>query len=756
MSTHRKSSPLPLPARRLGWVVAMLLGAGWAAGGPPTPSAETTQRVFVLYPANRLLPINIAADEAIRAAFAAGHSGHIEFYSEFLDPIRFPGKDQERRQCDYLRYKYQAQPPDLVIAGGGGALNFLVKYRADLFTDVPIVFCAVPGDHVPKSPAGAAIVGIPVADQFVSTLELALRLHPDTRQVALVSGGGRQDEFTLPQELSAFTTRVSFTSLSGLSMQELRTALSQLSDHTVVLYRTMFQDAAGRNYTPREALKEFSPVSRAPIYGIYDTYLGHGIVGGSMVTIEEIGRKVAQLGIRILAGEEPESAARSESHEAVPMFDWKQVQRWKIDEKQLPSGSVILFREPTYWEKNHWLILAAAALIALQATLITILLVQRRRRQRAEEALRESEAQATLAADVAGAGLWAVDLATHRMWVTDRTRQLYGLEPDEVTDWERRLQTIHPDDRERVRIAVEEAVRTGQPYRAELRVVQPDGTTRWIASRAGLLLGPAGKAVSLMGASIDITERKYTEEKARRHRGELAHIDRTNLLGELSGSLAHELGQPLGAVLANAETAELHLAKTTPNLGEVRAILAEIRNDSIRAGGIIHGMRAFLRRSDMEFTAVDLPMLLEELKKLAGPDASLHQTRLDCQVPASPPPIRGQQVQLQQVLLNLVLNGIQAMNDCPPVGRRVAVTVVARGQGGVEFAVTDAGTGVPAENLEEVFTPFHSTKPSGLGMGLAICRRIVTAHGGRIWIENNAGPGVTVHFTLPGGAGKLT
>ncbi|MGB8463699.1 MAG: PAS domain-containing protein [Terrimicrobiaceae bacterium] len=367
----------------------------------------------------------------------------------------------------------------------------------------------------------------------------------------------------------------------------------------------------------------------------------------------------------------------------------------------MPPGSVVQFREPTYWEKHRRLILAAAALVALQTALITILLVQLRRRRLAEEAMRESEERVNLATASAGAGLWAVDLATRRMWVTDRTRQLFGFGADEEIDWDRRLRAIHPEDRERARSAAEEALRTGRPYVVELRVVQPDGTTRWVASCAAPHPGSNGKPARLMGASIDITERKHAEEELHRQHVELAHVTRTNMLGELSGSLAHELGQPLGAVLANAEAAELHLAKAAPNLEEVRAILADIRGESIRAGGIVHGMRSFLRRHDVEFEPVDLPALIEELKKLVGPDAILHHTTLDFQLPAGLPRIRGQHVQLQQVLLNLILNSIQAMKDSPTTGRHVAVTAVAREEGLLEFAVTDAGTDVPPDKREQ-------------------------------------------------------
>jgi hypothetical protein len=208
--------------------------------------------------------------------------------------------------------------PDVVIAGGGPALEFLLKYRAVLFADVPIVHCAV--EALPKEMMpDAKIVGIPMLRAAASTLELALSLQPDTRNVAVVAGSAPQDLESAEQfrrETPTFGDRVGFTWLTNLSLPDLRGELSRLPDHTVVLYLTMFQDAAGASFTPRQALTLFAPASRAPIYGCYDTYLGYGIVGGSMVTFEEIGRKAAQLGMRILAGEDAQTAARSESHQA--------------------------------------------------------------------------------------------------------------------------------------------------------------------------------------------------------------------------------------------------------------------------------------------------------------------------------------------------------------------------------------------------------------------------------------------------------
>src|SRR5258707_6240267 len=376
----------------LGATMLLILNlAGTSAGGQaPAPG----QRVLMLYSDERLLPANIIVDEAIRAAFAVGTKNRVEFYSEFLDVARFPGEEQQQRQRDFYRDKYRERPPDLVIAVSGGALVFLAKHRAELFAGVPIVYCSFAGDPHPDLLSDARIAAGAVPNCVAPTLEMMLRLHPDSRQVAVVSGSGPRDRQladTFRQEMITFGNRVAFTWLTNLSMEELRGELSHLADHTDVLYLTMFQDAAGKTFNPRQALDSFAPASRAPIYSCYDTYVGHGIVGGSMVMFEEIGRKAAQLGIRILAGEDAQAVARSMSHQAVPMFDWRELRRWNISPQRLPPGSIVRFKEATYWEKHRELILGAVSLCTVEAFLIGALLVQLRRRQLAEMSLRYSE-----------------------------------------------------------------------------------------------------------------------------------------------------------------------------------------------------------------------------------------------------------------------------------------------------------------------------------------------------------------------------
>ena len=487
----------------------------WASS---TVIAQTTmplRRVLVLYSDERPLPANIVADEAIRATFAVDTSNRIEFHSEFLDVTRFPGEAQQQRERDFLRDKYRERLPDLLIAGGGPALEFLLKYRAVLFADVPIVHCAVDAEALPKEMPDAKIAGIPLLRAAASTLELALSLQPDTRNVAVVAGSTLQDLKSAEQfrgESSAFEGRVSFTWLTNLSLPDLRGELSRLPDHTVVLYLTMFQDAAGASFTPRQALTLFASASRAPIYGCYDTYLGYGIVGGSMVTFEEIGRKAAQLGMRILAGEDAQTAARSESHQAAPMFDWRQLRLSNINEKRLPPGSFVRFKEPTYWEQHHRLILGAASLCALQAFLIGALLIQRRRRRLAERSLRESEQRMSLAADAANLGIWIRNFVGDEIWATEKWRELFGFEKSERLDIHGFLQRLHPEDREWVRQLLASALLDKAGYEAEYRIVLPDGRIRWISARGRTEFDAERNPVLVRGISLDITERKLAEE----------------------------------------------------------------------------------------------------------------------------------------------------------------------------------------------------------------------------------------------------
>jgi len=712
---------------------------------PPVGPAPA-QRVLVLYSDERLFPANIIIDEAIRAAFAVRTNNHVEFYSEFLDVSRFPGQEQQQRQRDFFRDKYRRRPPDLVIAVSGGALVFLAEHRADLFAGVPIVYCSYAGDPPADQLSDARIAEVKVPDCVAPTLEMMLRLHPDTREVAVVSGNGPRDQQmagAFRQEMTTFGNGVAFTWLTNLSMEELRGKLSRLPDHTVVLYLTMFQDAAGKTFIPRQALEAFAPASRAPIYSFYDTFVGHGIVGGSMVTFEEIGRKAAQLGIRILAGEDAQIVAGSESHQAVSMFDWRQLRRWNISEQQLPPGSIVRFKEATYWEQHYRIIVMALSLCLLEALLIVVLLVQLRRRRLAEAALRESEQRMSLAVSASNFGIWIRDFVRNEIWASDKWRELFGFTSSQRLELDCILQRLHPEDREAIRQALAKAVAGGGRYETEYRLMLPDGGMRWIASQGCVEFDAKGQPVLMRGSSRDCTAQKQAEQETLLLRQEIAHVGRVTMLGQLASSLAHELNQPLGAILRNAEAAELFLQTDQPDLEEVRAIVADIRKDDQRAGDVIDRLRALLKRRQLDPRPLLLSELVDEVLTLTRADSTTRRVGVEIDVPRDLPLVRGDRIHLQQVLLNLLLNGMDALTDVADGERSLTVRARSAGSGFVEVAVGDNGHGIPAEKLGRLFEPFFTTKAQGMGLGLPISRTIIEAHGGRIWAENNAERGAT-------------
>jgi PAS domain S-box-containing protein len=679
----------------------------------------------VLYSDERLLPANIIADEAIRTAFAADSRNRIEFHSEFLDVSRFPGEAQQQRQRDYFRHKYRERPPDLVIAGGAPALEFLLKYRAALFPNVPIVHCGV--EALPKEMPDAMVAGIPILRTFVSTLELALRLQPDTRNVAVVAGSAPQDSESADQfrrETPAFESRVAFTWLANLSLEDLRGELSRLPEDTVVLYLTMFQDATGTSFTPRQALALFAPASRAPIYGCYDTYLGYGIVGGSMVTFEEIGRKAARLGMRILAGEDPQNVARSESHQALPMFDWRELQRRNISEKQLPPDSVVRFKEPTYWEQHYRLILGAVSLCTVQALMIGALLVQRRRRRLVESSLRESEQRMNLAADAANLGIWIRDLVGNQIWATEKWRQLFGFEKWEWLDMHRFLQRLHPEDRDTVSQALTKARETGGIYEKEFRIVLPDGTVRWIASRGRVEFDAAGKPVFMRGAALDNTARKLAEEAAHDLSGRLIHAqadERTRLARALRDDLSQSLAL-LSVELemfgqgARAEPQQISArmqefsAQVKRLSSEVHRLSHELHPAKLEQLGLVAAMRGFCKE-----LAVAHEMAIEfsdrSVPRAVPKDKALCLYRIT-----------------QEALHNVIKHS----------GGTVARVELTRGNGELRLVVADDGVG---------FDPETMRLNGSLGL-VSMAERARFVHG-RFSIESHAGKGTRIDVRVP-------
>jgi C4-dicarboxylate-specific signal transduction histidine kinase len=246
-----------------------------------------------------------------------------------------------------------------------------------------------------------------------------------------------------------------------------------------------------------------------------------------------------------------------------------------------------------------------------------------------------------------------------------------------------------------------------------------------------------------------VTERKRIEEELRGLRHELAHLTRVGMLGELSGALAHEINQPLAAILSNGQAAQRLLAHDPLDLAEAREALGDIVDAAKRAGSVIHGLRDLLKKGDPEFQALDINTVVAEVLALAHSDLIAHQVAVDRRFGHALPPVRGDRIQLQQVLLNFIMNACEAMSATARSGRLLTVTTETPDGRSVEIGVADTGKGIPPEVQARLFEAFVTTKQSGLGLGLSICRSIVTAHGGRQWAENRAEGGAAFHISLP-------
>ncbi len=727
-------------------IVGMGLNVPGARAGETSPSNVRQPRVLVLYSNERLLPAGIAVDEAIRTTFDSAFQRPVEFYTEFLDVDRFPNRIQQERTRGFLSEKYHERPPDVIIAAGGSALNFLIEHRPMLFPRVPVVHCGVEPNEMPEAIPDDLIVGIPQAVNVAETLELALRLQPDTRQVAIVDGinsGGLR-----PASVSSLPTNLELLWLTNRSLVELRQELSRLPDHTVVFYGTMFRDKAGNAFTPQAALDQFAAASRVPIYGYYDTYLGHGIVGGSIITFRTVGRTAAQIAIRILQGQKPQDAARGAIHTPAPMFDWRQLRRWKISESRLPPGAEILFREPTQWELHKWQIIGVLLITLVETALIILLVINLTRRRRVERLLRESENRLRLAAEAAGAGLWSLDLATNLFWFTDQARALFAFPENETVTLERFLALVHPEDQEMIRQRLKELSESRRYASVNFRIVRPDGTIAWIASRRSLQCDSSGKPQSLTGVSIDITEQQRNAEEMRRLQVEAWHADRVARTGAITSSLAHELNQPLAATLSAAQAGLRFLAAERHDPNDIREILESIVQDTKRAGSVVSGLRAMIRRQPSQRERLNLAHVARDMADLLHSELLTHHVQLAVQCPRDCHVV-ADKTQIQQVILNLVMNAIEAMQQVPEGERRIEIAGARDGVDTVLVSVSDSGPGIPPEKAARLFDAFWTTKPQGLGIGLSICRSILESHGGRIWLAHSQPGKTTFSFSLP-------
>jgi two-component system, LuxR family, sensor kinase FixL len=363
--------------------------------------------------------------------------------------------------------------------------------------------------------------------------------------------------------------------------------------------------------------------------------------------------------------------------------------------------------------------------------------------------LSESEARFRSMADTAPVLIWMSDVDKRFNFFNKAWLDLTGRTLNQELDngW---AEGLHPEDSHRFFEKYGTSFNAREEFSMEHRLRRYNGEYCWILNNGTPRFESDGAFLGYIGSAIDVTQRKEAETQLRRQREEMAHMTRISTMNELAASLAHELNQPLTAILANAHAAERLMAAKPPDLEEVGAILKDIVKDNNRAGEIIWRMRALARRENLEFARVDLPTVVKDVILLLHSDAILHNVRIRLDLGPGLAPVRGDRVQLQQVVLNLLLNAFDAMKDFSAMEREIQLWIVAEGDVSLRLGVRDCGMGVGGKILDKIFEPFYTTKHNGLGMGLSISRSIVEAHGGRLWAEcNDPEPGTTFYFTLP-------
>jgi PAS domain S-box-containing protein len=310
-------------------------------------------------------------------------------------------------------------------------------------------------------------------------------------------------------------------------------------------------------------------------------------------------------------------------------------------------------------------------------------------------------------------------------------------------------ESVHPDDRNRCIELYERAFEMRENFTVEYRLRRADGEYRWVLVNGRPVLDAEGKFAGYMGTCVDMTDFRYTQLELQKNQMELSHARRVSAVGELASSIAHELNQPLSAILSNAQAAQRFLKTDPTNILEVQDILEDIVSDDKRAGAIIRRLRGLMKKKELEADILSLNDVVQEVVALLQGDALNRGIRVELNLRDNLAPIRADNIQLQQVLLNFILNAFDSMAEVPEETRCVTIQTRQINDAQIRFSVKDTGRGIPAEQIETIFQPFFTTKKEGLGMGLAIVRSIVQAHNGQLWAENNPEGGATFHVTLP-------
>lgn len=576
-------------------------------------AAEVPRQILILYGDRHDLPMNQIIDPKLRANFRAGLGDRVEVYSEHINAASFPDRDGHKKLLEFIHHKYSPRGIDLIVVVASVALDAVQDNREWFFPNAPVVFLCVAEAETRTRPLRPGVTGIPVKLDFGESARVALRLRPDTRRVVVVAGASPDDTVfadNARRDLQALAGRVEVVYHVGLPMDQLLGELARLPGDAVVLYISISLDGSGRSFIPRDALEQIARVAPVPVFGAYDSYIGHGIVGGHMVSFEGEADHAARLGLRILAGENPATVAAGATTACAHIFDWRELRRWGIDGDLLPPGSVVHSRSPGIWDLYKWHIIGVLTVTVLEAVTIAWLLAARAMRRRAERALTASEAERRraekrfeLAVEAAPVAMILFDARGRVTLVNARTEEMFGYGRDELSGRvvgilvPSRFRDGLPGHLERF-LADPRALAMGAGL--DLAGLREDGTEFPVEFGLSPIRTDAGLVV--LATVIDVTDRRRAEEELRasyRRQQNLASQLLTAQEGErrrIAREMHDDLTQRL-AVLA----IEVSKLERSPALGGATATrLGGIREQLVALSEDVHDLSRQLHPSILD------------------------------------------------------------------------------------------------------------------------------------------------------------
>ena len=654
----------------------------------------------------------------------------INFYVENLEGQRLSDNAYEKSAVETLRITYGSQKPDLVIAQSYPALQFILRHRDELFPNVPIVFWDMDVNRIVGQQMWPGVTGVTEIQDVRGTIDLALGLHPDTENIAIITENSEYDKYWVGRvhaELVRLRDKVKEIDLVGLPAEQLLRKVAALPPRTIALFQEYPRDSIEPGMGVYDLISRIG--QRLPTYCLnLIACLGHGGIGGVSYDLREQASLAAALAARVLSGESPDRIPAVKTTGGQTLVDWRQLHRWNIAESQLPPGSSVLYREPTIWGRYRILIFVALAVMVVQGLLILGLLWQRARKRNAEVVLRESENRFRLMADSAPALIWMCDQQGQVTYLNDRRIAFTG--PDSGSGYDETWTAfVHPEDLRNVLNTLAQALKNREPFSKEYRLRRRDGAYRWMFDVASPRMNGDGSFAGFIGSAIDITDQKLAHEALEKVSGRLIEAQEKER-SRIARDLHDDICQRLALLSMELERANRSQNDSSPS---TKQRLEEIRKHCSEIAGDVQSLSHELHSSKLDYLGI-----AAGIRGFCKEFAIQHEVRIDVtdrDVPTHLP---------RDVSLCLFRVAQESLHNAAKHSGTSRFSVELSGSANdVQLEVHDAGAGF---NVEEV------NQNGGLGL-VSMQERVHLVHG-RLEIESSPGTGTRIVAIVPlAGAG---